>query len=64
MRIVNDRRYGIRYGHFYAYRLCERLVREGVLHDVEDGVIRISALHYNSTEEIEGLIHCLDEVLS
>lgn len=61
---VNDQKYGIRFGHFYAYRLCDRLAREGKLRDVEDGVIRISALHYNSMDEIEGLIDCLDKILS
>ncbi|MHC5109078.1 MAG: aminotransferase class V-fold PLP-dependent enzyme [Planctomycetota bacterium] len=63
VRAVNERRFGIRYGHFYAYRICDRLAREGVLHDVEDGVIRISPLHYNSPEEIDGAIQCLDETL-
>ncbi|MCP4247947.1 MAG: aminotransferase class V-fold PLP-dependent enzyme [bacterium] len=60
---ANARGYGIRFGHFYAYRLCNRLTREGILHDVEDGVIRVSMLHYNTPAEIDRLIECLDEVL-
>lgn len=60
---ANAARYGIRYGHFYAYRVCDRLTREGICHDVEDGVVRVSMLHYNSPEEVDGLIACLDTLL-
>lgn len=49
---------GIRYGHMYAYRLCEAL---GI--DLEGGVVRVSMAHYNSPEEIERLIAVLDRVL-
>jgi selenocysteine lyase/cysteine desulfurase len=62
-RAANDRGFGIRYGHFYAYRLCDRLSREGLLHEVDDGVVRISALHYNTIEEIDRLIECLGSIL-
>ena len=60
---ANAAKYGIRYGHFYAYRLCDRLTREGVCHDVEDGVVRVSIVHYNSPAEVDGLIACLDTLL-
>ena len=63
VRAANARGYGIRFGHFYAYRLCDRLTRAGVLHDVEDGVVRVSMLHYNTFDEIDGLIACFDELL-
>ena len=63
VKAANARRYGIRFGHFYAYRLCDRLAREGVLHDAEDGVVRVSMLHYNTLDEIDGLIECLEELL-
>lgn len=63
VRAVNAKGFGIRYGHFYAHRLCSHLARAGVLHDVDDGVIRISPLHYNTTDEIDGLIECFDDVL-
>ena len=63
VKAANARGYGIRYGHFYAYRLCERLVRAGVLHDVEDGVVRVSMLHYNTLDEIDGLIECFEDLL-
>jgi selenocysteine lyase/cysteine desulfurase len=49
---------GIRNGHMYAYRLCEEL---GIRTD--DGVVRVSAVHYNSPEEIERLIEALDPIL-
>jgi selenocysteine lyase/cysteine desulfurase len=55
---VNDRGIGIRYGHFYAHRLATAL---GL--DPDDGVVRTSALHYNTPGEIERLLGCFDELL-
>lgn len=49
---------GIRWGHMYAYRLCKAL---GV--DTNEGVVRVSMVHYNAPGEIEQLIHVLDEIL-
>jgi selenocysteine lyase/cysteine desulfurase len=49
---------GIRYGHFYAYRLIESL---GI--DLNEGVIRISFVHYNSILEIETLISKMEPIL-
>lgn len=49
---------GIRNGHMYAHRLCKAL---GI--DPEDGVVRVSLVHYNSSEEIERLIRVFEEVL-
>jgi cysteine desulfurase family protein (TIGR01976 family) len=63
VRAANSKGYGIRYGHFYAYRLCDRLSREKVLHAPEDGVVRVSLLHYNTTDEVDGLIECLEGLL-
>ncbi len=48
----------IRYGNMYAYRLCQAL---GL--DPDDGVVRVSAVHYNTTHEIEHLIDLLERVL-
>lgn len=53
-----DRGFGVKSGHMYAYRLCEAL---GI--EPSSGVVRISAVHYNSHQEIEALIATLDEVL-
>ena len=49
---------GVRYGHCYSYRLCEAL---GL--NVEDGVLRISMVHYNTIEEVDKVIEALEEVL-
>lgn len=48
----------IRHGHMYAHRLCTAL-------DIppEDGVVRVSAVHYNTPDEIERLIEILDPAL-
>jgi cysteine desulfurase family protein (TIGR01976 family) len=46
---------GIRNGHMYAHRLCEAL---GI--DLEDGVVRVSLVHYNTSDEIERLIEVLE----
>jgi selenocysteine lyase/cysteine desulfurase len=50
---------GIRCGHMYAYRLCQRL---GI--DTGTGVVRASFAHYNMLEEIERLIEVLDVALA
>ena len=49
---------GIRFGHFYAHRLFVRL---GL--DPDDGVVRISLVHYNTVAEAERLVKRLREVL-
>lgn len=50
-KVVSDaviaQKTAIRNGHMYAYRLCESL---GI--DLEDGVVRLSAVHYNTVEEV------------
>jgi cysteine desulfurase family protein (TIGR01976 family) len=48
----------IRYGDFYARRLIESL---GLME--QDGVVRISLVHYNTFEEVDNLIHVLDRIL-
>lgn len=57
--IVDTSGIAIRHGHMYAYHLCEVL---GM--DVEDGVVRVSLVHYNTPEEIERLIEVLDRALA
>ncbi|TFY66914.1 hypothetical protein EVG20_g4169 [Dentipellis fragilis] len=52
---------GIRYGHFYAYSLVDNLNPKV---DVNDGVVRISFVHYNTVEEVERIIEVLKEVLA
>jgi selenocysteine lyase/cysteine desulfurase len=55
---ANKRNFGIRNGHMYAHRLCKAI---GI--DPEDGVVRVSLVHYNTPEEIEQLIQVFEEVL-
>jgi selenocysteine lyase/cysteine desulfurase len=43
----------------YAYRLLTDL---GV--DLNDGVVRLSAVHYNTVTEIDKCIQVLDSILS
>ncbi|KAF9563571.1 selenocysteine lyase [Agrocybe pediades] len=52
---------GIRYGHFYAYTLVDELTPKL---DVNDGVVRISLVHYNTVEEVQRIISILEEVLA
>ncbi len=55
---VDQHNIGIRYGNMYAVRLCSSL---GI--ELEEGVVRVSLVHYNTPEEIDRLISVLDKVL-
>jgi cysteine desulfurase family protein (TIGR01976 family) len=55
--MVDQSSVAIRYGHMYAYHLCEAL---GL--DPEDGVVRTSLVHYNTPAEIETLIEVFDNI--
>lgn len=50
----------VRNGHFYARRCLEALGLE----DAEEGVIRVSMVHYNTQEEVGRLVHDLQQLLS
>jgi len=50
---------GIRFGHNYAYGLINHLVT-----DVDDGVVRISLVHYNTVQEVDKIIEVLKEILT
>ena len=52
--------FGCRNGHFYSKRLCETVLG---IPDGDDGVVRCSLLHYNTVEEVEGLVKVLDDVI-
>ncbi|KAF8880229.1 pyridoxal phosphate-dependent transferase [Gymnopilus junonius] len=52
---------GIRYGHFYAYTLVDELSPKL---DIDDGVVRISLVHYNTVEEAQKIIDILKEILA
>ncbi|KAJ5724304.1 Pyridoxal phosphate-dependent transferase major region subdomain 1 [Penicillium malachiteum] len=53
--------YGFRSGHMYSHRLLKEVC--GVK-DVDDGVVRVSLLHYNTGAEVEGMVRVLQEVLA
>jgi cysteine desulfurase family protein (TIGR01976 family) len=55
---VNRSEVAIRHGHMYAWHLCEAL---GI--EPEDGVVRVSMVHYNTLQEIERLIEVLDPII-
>jgi len=61
-KLVNDAEkisnYGFRWGHFYSKRLCDE-----VLGIAPEGVARVSMVHYNTEDEIRGLIEVLKKVL-
>ena len=49
---------GIRNGEFYAWRCLKGL---GI--EPNDGVVRVSMVHYNNIEEVNRLIDFLDTIL-
>ena len=55
---LDQHKVAIRFGHFYAYRAIEAL---GLTE--QGGVVRASALHYNTPEEVTRLIEALDAVV-
>jgi len=57
-RHLGEKNMGIRWGHAYSKRLCEAMG----LHP-DEGVARVSLLHYNSAQEVDRLCAALDEVL-
>lgn len=56
--VVDRSGVAIRNGHMYAHHLCRAL---GIA--VEDGVVRVSLVHYNTAAEIERLIGVLERVI-
>lgn len=55
---VDSHKIAIRYGDFYARRLIDDL---GL--SKQDGVVRVSLVHYNTLEEVNRLISVLDRIL-
>jgi len=49
----------VRNGHMYAHRLCRAL---GI--DPDDGVVRVSLVHYNTLEEIDRCCRVLSQIIS
>lgn len=56
---IDPHRIGIRYGDFYAKRLIQDLDLAP-----QNGVVRVSMVHYNTAEEVDRLIECLAPILN
>ena len=54
---VNRHELGVKHGHFYSVRLLR-----GLGLDPEDGVVRVSLVHYNTLEEVDRLAAVLDRL--
>ena len=50
--------FGIRWGHFYSKRLCDEVLGLG-----PEAVVRVSMVHYNTEDEIRGLVEVLKQVI-
>lgn len=59
---LQDRGFAVRHGHMYAHRLISMLQLRGGA-PVEEGVVRVSMLHYNTPQEVEQLVAALKDVL-
>ncbi len=59
MSAIDQFNIGIRYRDFYARRLAEQLEL-----DPEQGVIRVSMVHYNTSAEIDRLVDKLAPLVS
>lgn len=55
---MDPHRVAIRFGHFYSPRLIKHLAL-----DADDGVVRVSMVHYNTLEEVDRLTSALDAIL-
>ncbi|KAH6972085.1 pyridoxal phosphate-dependent transferase [Ilyonectria sp. MPI-CAGE-AT-0026] len=49
---------GIRWGHFFSKRLVEKILGLD-----DDGVVRVSLVHYNTVEEVDQIVQALEKVL-
>jgi len=58
VRHVDHSRIGIRFGHFYSRRLIEAIELPE-----DDGVVRVSMVHYNTVEEVDRLTESLSAIV-
>lgn len=56
--LVDEHQIAIRYGDFYARRLIDELDLAK-----QDGVVRVSLVHYNNIEEVDKLINIFEQLL-
>ncbi|KAH7377378.1 aminotransferase-like protein [Pyrenochaeta sp. MPI-SDFR-AT-0127] len=57
-KVDQSSNFGIRWGHIYSKRLCDEVLGLG-----PEGVVRISMVHYNTEDEIWGLVETLKKAL-
>eukprot|EP00897_Mesotaenium_endlicherianum_P010943 jgi/Mesen1/9878/ME000070S09167 len=55
--------FAVRHGNMYAYRLVEALLPKLRGNSIEEGVVRVSLLHYNTPAEVDRLCRALDLIL-
>jgi len=55
-KVLSLKEIAVRNGHFYAVRCLEALGIE----DVDEGIVRISLVHYNTEREVEQLVEGLE----
>ncbi|BBN09689.1 hypothetical protein MPTK1_4g21870 [Marchantia polymorpha subsp. ruderalis] len=62
---LHSANFACRNGHMYCYRLISGLVahKKLTVNSEEDGVVRISMVHYNTPIEVARLISCLQAIL-
>ena len=56
---MDEYRVAIRFGHFYSPRLINL-----VGFDADEGVVRVSMVHYNTLEEVDRLTAALESILA
>ncbi|KAH7010512.1 pyridoxal phosphate-dependent transferase [Ilyonectria destructans] len=56
VEVISD--VGIRWGHFFSKRLAEKILGLD-----DDGVVRVSLVHYNTVEEVDQIVQALEKVL-
>jgi len=57
VELLDKQHVAVRWGHFYAVRLVEALNFD------DGGVVRVSMVHYNTEQEVQKLVACLDKIL-
>lgn len=58
-RRAHEHPIALKYGNMYAWRICEAM---GI--PVDDGVVRVSAVHYNTVDEIQRVCGVLESILN
>lgn len=58
-RRAHEHPVALKYGNMYAWRICEAC---GI--PADDGVVRVSAVHYNTVEEIQRVCGVLETILN